>query len=427
MFTKSQLEFLANKKLALACSGGVDSMVLTDCLIKHKIKFSVIHCNFQLRGEASHEDEKFVQSYAEKNSLTFFTKSFDTQNSAKTNATSIEMEARNLRYNFFEELKEEENFNLILLAHHRSDQAETIFMRLIKGTGLTGLSGMKELRDEIYYRPFLNISKEDILLYAQKNNIEFREDESNMESIYQRNKIRNQIFPLIAEINPSFKNALVHLGNLSSLTNSLLDDNFHHLKLNWLDYGEIDLNSLSSKTYLAFVIFYVFENEILHKDQLEDVVTALASKESKFFKLQSYEIEVKNFIISRIREANSVAKIYKTISDIRSDVDLKSEVLNDSPKLFKENCLYMDIDKLNFPILFRPMQVGDKIKLFGMKGQSKKLSDIAQELHWSRPEKSSNKVFLDGDNEIIAILGYRISEKVKLDSKTKHILIISSI
>lgn len=425
MFTKSQLDFFANKKLALACSGGIDSMVLADCLIKHKIKFSLIHCNFQLRGEASEGDESFLNSYAEKNKLTLFVRRFDTRESAEINGTSIEMEARELRYSFFNGLHNQENFDLILLAHHLNDQAETIFMRLIKGAGLTGLSGMKVLRDDIYYRPFLEVSKETILTYAKENKIEFREDASNKETIYQRNKIRNQIFPIIEEINPSFKNALIHLGNLSTQTKSLLDDLSNSWLENWYNSGKLDLKYYSDKTYLPLLVSYVFDKEILHKDQLEDIVTALASKESKIFTLRSFDIEVKDFIIAKMIESNSTAITYISFNEISSDANLKTELIDTSPKIFIQGSLYLDIDKLKFPILLRPLKTGDKIKPYGMQGQSKKLSDIAQELNWSRSEKLSNKVFLDSDNEIIAILGYRISEKVKLDSNTKHILIVN--
>lgn len=425
MFTKSQLEFLANKKLALACSGGIDSMVLADCLIKHNIDFDLIHCNFQLRGEASILDEDFVHSFANKNKLRFFVKQFDTEKSSKKNHTSIEIEARNLRYQFFEEVIKSENLDLILLAHHRNDQAETIFMRLIKGAGIVGLSGMKELRDHHYYRPLLNISKGDILSYSIENEIQYREDETNNETIYQRNKIRNQILPLIEEINPSYQDALIHLSNLSSQTSALLDDNFHHLKNDWNNSREVDLTALSSKDYLSLVVSYILDKEIIHKEQVADIQKALMSKESKTFKLHSYEIEVKNFIISIIREAIASAKTYKTIDEILSDADLRSEITHTTPKTYLNTCLYFDIDKINFPIHFRPMQTSDKMKPFGLQGLSKKLSDIAQELYWSRSEKLSNKVFLDGDNEIIAILGYRISEKVKLDSNSNNILIIN--
>lgn len=424
MFTKSQLLFLNDKKLALACSGGVDSMVLADCLLKYQFNFSIIHCNFQLRGDASFQDEKFVKSYATKNNLCLFTKSFHTENSAKLNSTSIEMEARNLRYKFFQEIYHQQELDLILLAHHQDDQAETIFMRLIKGAGLSGLSGMKEIRDDIYFRPFLNITKETILDYARENKIEYREDASNNENIYQRNHIRNKILPSIDKINPSFRSALIHLGNLSSQTKSLIDDVCYSVTEIWDSTGNLDLTHYADKPYLPLIISHILDKEISHKDQLEYIVHAISSQESKFFQLSSYEIEVKNFRISKRLEVHSQIKLYQALSDLISDSAFHTEIVENKPNLFNETSLYIDIDKLNFPINARPMQIGDKIKPFGMRGLSRKLSDIAQELQWSRSEKLSNRVFVDANNDIIAILGYRISEKVKLDSKTKTILII---
>lgn len=424
MFTKSQLEFLQNKKLALACSGGVDSMVLAHLLLSHGFTFDLIHCNFQLRGEASNLDEDFVHSFAKKNKLRSFVKRFDTTESAKKNQTSIEIEARNVRYEYFEELIRQENIDLVLLAHHRNDQAETIFMRLIKGAGFVGLSGMKELRDYHYYRPLLNISKGDILSYSIVNEIQHREDETNKETIYQRNKIRNQILPLIEEINPSYQDALIHLGNLGLQTIALLEDNFSHLKNNWQNSGEVDLTSFTSKNYLSLVVSYILDKEIIHKEQVADILKALMSKESKIFKLRSYEIEVKNFIISIIREANADTKTYMTIDEILSDADLRSEIKHTIPKTYLKNSLYFDINKVKFPIHFRPMQTGDKMKPFGLQGQSKKLSDIAQELNWTANEKLSNNIIIDGDSEIIAILSYRVSEKVKIDYSSHQILII---
>ena len=296
MFTKNQLDFLQDKKLALACSGGIDSMVLADVLISYGFKFDLIHCNFQLRGEASTLDEELVHSFAKKNKLKFFVQRYDTPKSARENNTSIEVEARNLRYKFFDERIKQEDLDLVLLAHHRHDQAETIFMRLIKGAGIMGLSGIKELRDQCYFRPFLKISKDAILAYSKENNIQYREDKSNNETIYQRNKIRNQILPLIEEINPSYQDALIQLGDISSQTMDLLHDNFSQLKLNWENSGAIDLNFYALKNYLPLILAYILEKEIQHKAQLENIVQALVGSESKIFQVLSFAIEVKIFI-----------------------------------------------------------------------------------------------------------------------------------
>jgi tRNA(Ile)-lysidine synthase len=424
MFTKSQLDFLADKKLALACSGGIDSMVLGQILLSHGFKFDLIHCNFQLRGASSNLDEEFVESFAEENKLNFFVRRYDTANSAKRNQTSIEIEARNLRYRYFEELINQEKLDLVLLAHHRHDQAETIFMRLIKGAGIVGLSGMKELRNHQYYRPLLNISKEDILIYSKENQIQFREDETNKETIYQRNKIRNQILPLIEEINPSYQDALIQVGDISAQTLGLLHDNFNPLKANWNESEKVNLKQYATKNYLPLILSYILEKEIQHKTQLETIVQVLSGKESKIFNLLSCEIEVKNFHISRVSRNYASPISYLNLDEVLHSKELTASISQEFPSMYKNGSLYMDINKLQFPLLYRSMQPKDKMKVFGMNGRSKKLSDIAQELNWTVNDKLSNKVFLDGDNEIIAILGYRISEKVKIDHSSHQILMI---
>lgn len=426
MFTKTQLDFLQDKKLALACSGGIDSMVLAHVLLSYGFKFDLIHCNFQLRGEASTLDEELVHSFAKKNKLKFFVQRYDTPKSARENNTSIEVEARNLRYKFFDERIKLENLDLVLLAHHRHDQAETIFMRLIKGAGIIGLSGMKELRDQCYFRPFLKISKDAILAYSKENNIQYREDKSNNETIYQRNKIRNQILPLIEEINPSYQDALIQLGDISSQTMDLLHDNFSQLKLNWENSGAIDLNFYALKNYLPLILAYILEKEIQHKAQLENIVQALVGSESKIFQVLSFAIEVKNFHISRVNEIHFSSKSYLDIDEILQADEFKATISQEIPNRYKEGSLYLDVSKMLFPLKIRPIQSGDRMTPLGMNGQSKKLSDIAQELNWTKNDKMSNKIILDKDLEIIAVLGYRISEKIRIDSGTKQILILNS-
>ncbi len=426
MFTKTQLDFLQDKKLALACSGGIDSMVLAHVLLSYGFKFDLIHCNFQLRGEASTLDEELVHSFAKKNKLKFFVQRYDTPKSARENNTSIEVEARNLRYKFFDERIKLENLDLVLLAHHRHDQAETIFMRLIKGAGIIGLSGIKELRDQCYFRPFLKISKDAILAYSKENNIQYREDKSNNETIYQRNKIRNQILPLIEEINPSYQDALIQLGDISSQTMDLLHDNFSQLKLNWENSGAIDLNFYALKNYLPLILAYILEKEIQHKAQLENIVQALVGSESKIFQVLSFAIEVKNFHISRVNEIHFSSKSYLDIDEILQADEFKATISQEIPNRYKEGSLYLDVSKMLFPLKIRPIQSGDRMTPLGMNGQSKKLSDIAQELNWTKNDKMSNKIILDKDLEIIAVLGYRISEKIRIDSGTKQILILNS-
>lgn len=424
MFTKAQLSFLENKKLALACSGGIDSMVLAHLLLSHKVPFSIIHCNFQLRNEASQRDENFVREFAEKNHLNFFAKKFDTQKNADIHKTSIEMEARSLRYTYFEKLIVSEKLDLILLAHHRRDQAETIILRMLKGSGLKGLSGMEELRGGKYFRPLLHVNKEMIIEYATNHQVHFVTDDTNSQNIYQRNKIRNQIFPLFRDINPSYEEAILHFGKISKQVNTLIDDIFSDLLHGWGTNNKIDMRQFMDKDYLPLILSRIFENEISHRSMLDGMVKALESQESKFFTLESMNIELKNGVITKVKSVANTPVNFSDIENLLKTETLRVKTINEPPDSFLYGNLYLDVDKIQFPITFRPIRDGDRINLFGMGYKSRKLSDIAQELRWTVTDKTSNKILVDSENDIIAVLGYRIAEKVKLDKNTKKILII---
>ena len=173
------------------------------------------------------------------------------------------------------------------------------------------------------------------------------------------------------------------------------------------------------------ILAYILEKEIQHKAQLENIVQALVGNESKIFQLLSFEIEVKNFHISRVTEIHVSSNSYLGIDEILQADEFKAVISQEILNRYKEGSLYMDISKMLFPLKIRPIQSGDKMTVLGMNGQSKKLSDIAQELNWTKNDKMSNKIILDKDLEIIAVLGYRISEKIRIDSDTKQILILN--
>ena len=182
-------------RIVLALSGGIDSMVLADLLLKTKVDFVVAHCNFHLRGEESDGDERFVREFVKRNNLKFFVKHFDTETFAKEQGVSIEMAARDLRYAWFEELRRQLDYDKIAVAHHADDQAETFFINLLRGAGLRGLKGMQP-QNGFIIRPLLWASREQIHQYALENQITWREDHTNSESVYLRNKIRNQLLPV---------------------------------------------------------------------------------------------------------------------------------------------------------------------------------------------------------------------------------------
>ncbi|MBR6878626.1 MAG: tRNA lysidine(34) synthetase TilS [Bacteroidales bacterium] len=203
-------------KLILALSGGIDSMVLADKLLKAKADFVVAHCNFHLRGEESDGDEQFVREYASQHGLMIYVKHFDTEDYAKVQGVSIEMAARELRYSWFEELRQQLNYDYIAVAHHADDQLETFFINLLRGAGIKGLKGMRPVNGHII-RPLLDLSRADIHQYAIENGLTWREDHTNAETQFLRNKIRHELLPIIDSISKEGRTSILKsIGHLSS-------------------------------------------------------------------------------------------------------------------------------------------------------------------------------------------------------------------
>ena len=219
-------------KLILALSGGIDSMVLADMLLHSKADFVLAHCNFHLRGEESDGDEKFVRDYAERKGLTLYVKQFDTLNYAEEHKLSIEMAARELRYAWFEELRQQLNYDFIAVAHHADDQLETFFINLLRGAGIRGLKGMQKVNGHII-RPLLDVPRAEIQQYAEEHHLEWREDHTNAETLYLRNKIRHELLPVIDGISKEGRSAILksinHLASENELYRELLKEKLSQL------------------------------------------------------------------------------------------------------------------------------------------------------------------------------------------------------
>ena len=203
-YIKKQKLFKPADKLLVAVSGGADSITLCHLLKEANYKFSVAHCNFSLRDEESDGDENFVKEFCKKNKITFFNKKFDTIPYAEKKGVSIQMAARELRYNWFNELSEKHNFDYLLTAHHANDNIETFFINLLRGSGINGLKAIVPKKDKIV-RPLLFATRAEIESYIAENKISFREDSSNKEEKYLRNQLRLQVIPAFKKLNPSFE------------------------------------------------------------------------------------------------------------------------------------------------------------------------------------------------------------------------------
>ncbi len=307
---KIDFESLRTKsQIFVATSGGMDSMVLCHLLIQNGILFSIAHCNFTLRGKESDEDENFVKKFAKDHQIAFYTEKYNTAALAKENKTSIEEEARNLRYDFFRRLTMEYQIEAFLTAHHQDDQVETVLMRMISGTGFQGLQGIPEFRAPNFYRPLLQISQNEIKTYAIEHDISYREDSSNNEMIYKRNYIRHEILPKIETLNPNYREAFTHLAQLSSEFNELLIDVFCDLKLDFRSNSIVDLKHCMNKNYLTTILHFILSDYNPNRVEIQQLAAKLHTSELKRFQCGNVWLEVRKGIVSISK--NSENKILK--------------------------------------------------------------------------------------------------------------------
>lgn len=421
-----------DKPFILASSGGVDSMVLADCLLKNKIKFELAHCNFQLRIPDANQDEIFLKNFCEKNNVKFHSKRFQTKKYAQEKGISIQMAARELRYQWFDELLEKDGF--LLTAHHLNDALETQLFNLIKGTGPKGLLGINFKNNSII-RPLINTSKEDIIKYAKENLIDWREDSSNSKNDYSRNKIRNLIFPIIEEINPNYSQTGKRNLKRMQAANQILNDYFQELKNVFInENGELNFENIKNKAGNNLFLEWYFNDYGFNFDQVESMLNQDFNRgEAKYFLSQNYQLILKNGI-GKIQEKNKKDefkefeinksnKAYQTIYG-----KLQVEVINEFPSLpmlRNKKFIYLDSSKLHEPLTIRKVKKGDKFVPFGMEGK-KLLSDFMIEKKFT-PEKKQNQLLLCSDNQIAAIIGERVDNRFCLNSSSKEIIKISLI
>ena len=422
----ANLSFLKEKRLLLAVSGGIDSMVLLYLCHQLNIDIRVAHCNFQLRGDESDKDEDFVKSQIEKLQIPIFIKKFDTKYFAEKQKSSIQVVARNLRYDWFNTLLINNAFDYILTAHHLDDSLETFLINFTRGSGLDGFTGIPQQNGTIV-RPLLPFSRNEIEVFAKENNVEWREDSSNASDNYLRNKLRHDVIPILKELNPSllhsFENTISNLQQVQSLVTdasqtvykevvseediikidiSILKEfqNYKAYLYQWLnEYGFNDWNAVYDliKTQSGKQVFS--ETHVLLKDRNELII---------FPKLN--EIEPGNFLISKDqREIKFPLKMAFT------DVEYISNQAT--------NTIFVDEETLKFPLLIRKWHEGDLFFPFGMNGK-KKLSKFFKDEKFSLLDKS-NTWLLCSDNQIVWVIGSRQDDRFKVTETTTRILKIN--
>ncbi len=420
---------LAEDKYLLAVSGGIDSMVLFDLFLKNNINFSVASCNFQLRGKDSDNDLKFVENICIKNSINFYSTVLDVDKFSTMRKISTQMAARELRYDFFKKILEKHKYSYIVTAHHLDDNIETIIFNFIKSTGYKGLVGIPFNKNKIL-RPLINTSKEEIEDYAVSNNISWRLDKSNNSNKYSRNKIRNEVIPLLKEINPSLGKSLTEsLKRIQKLSHDIKPriDLFIQKFVDFKDdYINIKKDFIDDIEKYEILLFDFFQDYGFNYSQIENIIKSLKAKNQKKFISLNYELIIerksifiitKDFLVKTRYESKEIENIVLPFFNLSVKKYKKSLfTLNKS-----NNNAQLDFDKITYPICIRNYKKGEKFLPLGMR-KNKKISDFLSDKKINYIIKLRQCVITDSTDSVLWVVGHQISNKFKVDSETKNIL-----
>ena len=432
-FVAAEDLFSAGNHLLVAVSGGIDSMVLLHILQNTGHKLSVAHCNFKLRGADADADEAFVKAYCKKHKLALHAESFKTKEVAKQNGESIQMAARRLRYEWFEALTRIHAYDYIATAHNANDVAETFFVNLSRGTGLSGLTGIKPKIGNLV-RPLLFATRAEIEAYAKANRIKWREDKSNQSVKYRRNLIRHKVVPVFEKINPSFNNSIVktiaRLEQSNTVLKQFIDGALEDVITAKGDKIYIEIAQLKKLQPLGLYLFELLHPYGFNTEQIEDIEQALQRQTGQYFIADEYELlHDRGFLIIRPKKQREVKEytIEKGTKAIEKPVKLSFNVKTFTDKInLKQpaNVALLDFDKLKFPLTLRRWRVGDRFQPFGMT-QSKLLSDFFKDSKLSQEEK--DEVWLmESGGKIAWIVGYRTDNRFRVTDKTNVVITITA-
>lgn len=422
--------FLQGKKLFLAVSGGLDSMVLVHLFQQLNYEIVVLHCNFQLRGLESFEDQQFIQEYSNTNAIPFVFTQFDTEAFAADFKVSIQVAARELRYSWFYEQLAIQKGDFILTAHHADDNLETFLINLSRGTGLEGLTGIPAQNEKVI-RPLLSFSRQQIEEYASVNKLKWREDSSNASDKYLRNKIRHHLVPLLKELNPNFISSFEKTQSFLSEAQDLVDDAaimvYQQVAREegediYFDLGRL----LQLPNYSSYLYQWLKEFGFTAWDDIYELVDGQSGKQvlAPYFRL----IKDRDcLILSPLpsQENQQEFEIESLESKVKFPLNLDFSTVS-KIGVASNSTIFVDQDKLVFPLTLRHWNEGDVFQPFGMEGKSKKVSKLFKDEKLSLIDKE--KVWLlCSNNQVVWVVGIRQDERFKIDPNSKKLLKIECI
>lgn len=418
-------------RFMLAVSGGIDSVAMAHLFHMAGCSCAIAHCNFQLRGKDSEMDEAFVRSLAEYLEMPFFIERFEVKETTRGKGISIQMAARELRYNWFEELIVDQGYHFLVTAHNKNDSVETFFLNLLRGTGIRGLTGIPRSKGPIL-RPLLFATRQEIIAFSKQNKIDFREDASNLETKYQRNKIRHDVIPVMEQINPAFIETMwenmSRLGETQHIYIDAVEQKRKELFQNDNGQLRIDTESLKSLSPLRTWLFELFSPFGFTRSQCEGILKIMdASPGRRSISTTHQLFKDRDYLILVQMKSTSFDRYYLDSPEKHSSLPFPMDLevmerkkLKEIPKDPKVACL--DCDEIQFPLIIRHWQHGDYFFPLGM-NQAKKLSDFFVDTKIPVPEKQQTWIMASG-KKIVWIMGHRIDHRFRITENTNKILML---
>lgn len=422
--------FSNGDKILLTVSGGVDSTVLAELFHRTGLNFGIAHCNFQLRGSDSLRDQNFVENLAVKYHVPLHLTTFETTAFAKEKHLSIEEAARNLRYGFFEEIRQKLSYRYIATAHHCNDSIETFFINLLRGTGITGLHGIRPKNGNII-RPLLPFTRSEILGFALENGIDFCEDCTNNDTTFLRNRIRHTLVPILKEISPAFERTMQqnieHLAEVEAIYKNSVKEKQQQILQHSGNKVIIPKNKIEELDNPRTYLFEMLRPFGFNASTTENILQIMNGTSGKLFHSGTHTLllDRSDIIIKPNEESESREfPIDENTECTENPICLiisKSENYASQNTKTSPNEITVDAKKIQYPLKLRKWQAGDRFQPFGMKG-CRKVSDFFKDLHLSRFEKERKWILCNADNHIIWIVGMRMDDTFKVTPETKKIL-----